>query len=276
MEYKSEEEFLKNYNKFDYDLMGMTTDILILSVSNAKNTNYRKLGEKSFSVLLVKRKNFPFKDKWCLPGGFLNLNLDLEENAREILQRETNLHNIYIEQLFTFGGLNRDPRLRVVSTSYMALIDKERLDEEVCADARWFNIDLSEDGDIVTCRLTCEDEVVVFKVKKVLKEMTTDKYKFEIIQNDSIAFDHPLIIIAGIERLKNKIEYTDIVFNMMPPLFTLGELKQVYEVILNKKLLDPAFRRIISSKVEKTDKIQTGGGHRPSVLYRYLSKAERK
>lgn len=69
--------------------------------------------------------------------------------------------------------------------------------------------------------------------------------------------------------MKNKIEYTDIVFDMIPELFTLGELQQVYEVILGKKLLDQAFRRIIDDKVEKTDKMRTGGGHRPSYLYKY-------
>lgn len=102
--------------------------------------------------------------------------------------------------------------------------------------------------------------------------MTTDRYKFEIKENDSIAFDHPLVIWSGIERLKNKINYTDIVFNMMPDLFALGDLQQVYEVILNKKLLDPAFRRIIAGKVEKTDKVKTGLGHRPSALFKYKKK----
>lgn len=109
-------------------------------------------------------------------------------------------------------------------------------------------------------------------MSKTLKESTTDRYKFDIVKNDSIAFDHPLVIVSGIERLKNKIMYTDIVFNMIDEYFTLGELQQVYEVILNKKLLDPAFRRIIANKVEKTDKIKTGEGHRPSVLFKYKGK----
>ena len=74
------------------------------------------------------------------------------------------------------------------------------------------------------------------------------------------------------ERLRNKLEYTDIVFNMMPELFTLGELQKVYEIILGKKLLDPAFRRIIADKVEKTEFVKTGAGHRPSVLFRYKKK----
>lgn len=271
MEYKTEAEFLKAYDKNQYETLSMTTDILILSVSNGRSENYRKLSQKFFSILLVKRNSFPFKDKWCLPGGFLDVNKELEDNAREILAKETNLHNIFLEQLYTFGAVDRDPRLRVVATSYMALIDKERLNQKVCPNAKWFNINVSEENNVVTCNLESDDEVITFKIKKTLKELTTDRYKFEIIENTQLAFDHPLIILSGIERLKNKIEYTDIVFNMMPPLFTLGELKQVYEVILNKKLLDPAFRRIIASKVEKTNEVQTGGGHRPSVLYRYVS-----
>ncbi len=112
-------------------------------------------------------------------------------------------------------------------------------------------------------------ETIKFKIGKTLKEKTTDRYKFEVLSNEKLAFDHPLVIAAGISRLKNKIEYTDIVFNMMPEYFTLGELQQVYEVILGKKLLDPAFRRIIADKVQKTEKMKTGGGHRPSVLFKY-------
>ena len=275
MEYKSESEFLAHYDKNAYEKLSMTTDVVIFSVSNKKSDNYRKLNKKYFSVLLVKRKNYPFKDMWCLPGGFLDLNLELEENARNILKRETNIQDIYIEQLYTFGGLNRDPRLRVVATSYMALIDKERLNQEVYENADWFDLFVNEQNDIVEITLDNGKEKLSFKIRKTLKEMTTDRYKYEVIENKSLAFDHPLIILTGLERLKNKIEYTDIVFNMMPPLFTLGELKQVYEIILNKKLLDPAFRRIIATKVEKTDELQTGGGHRPSVLYRYKANANK-
>ena len=266
---------MAHYDKNAYEKLSMTTDIVIFSVSNKKSDNYRKLNKKYFSVLLVKRKNYPFKDMWCLPGGFLDLNLELEENARNILKRETNIQDIYIEQLYTFGGLNRDPRLRVVATSYMALIDKERLNQEVYENADWFDLFVNEQNDIVEITLDNGKEKLKFKIRKTLKELTTDRYKFEVIENKSLAFDHPLIILTGLERLKNKIEYTDIVFNMMPPLFTLGELKQVYEIILNKKLLDPAFRRIIATKVEKTDELQTGGGHRPSVLYRYKANANK-
>ena len=266
--YNSEEEFLKNYDSSVFEKLSMTTDIIIFSVSDEEVNNYRKLSNKKFSVLLVKRNDYPFKDKWCLPGGFVNIDEDLEDAPVRILANETNIHNIYLEQLYTFGSVNRDPRMRIVSTSYMALIDKNRLNEKLNSNASWFNIEYYEEDNIVNVTLIGE-EIITFKIKKTLKDLTTDRYKFEVIENDKLAFDHPLVILSGIERLKNKIAYTDIVFNMMPEYFTLGELQQVYELILNKKLLDPAFRRIISSKVIKTDKIKTGEGHRPSYLFKY-------
>ena len=267
--YNSEEAFLKDYDSSVFEKLSMTTDILIMSVSNEDTGNYRKLSEKKFSILLVKRDNYPFKDKWCLPGGFVGIDETLDEAAKRVLKTETNLKDIYIEQLYTFSGIKRDPRMRVISTSYMALVDKNRLMDKLSANASWFNVFMLEDEKSYNVTLDNGIEEIKFVVGKKLRNKTTDRYDFNIIKNDKLAFDHPLVIVSGIERLKNKIEYTDIVFNMMPKYFTLGELQQVYEVILGKKLLDPAFRRIIANKVEKTDKVQTGGGHRPSALFRY-------
>ena len=269
MNYTSEEEFLKNYNSDCFEKLSMTTDILVVSISDEPTTNYRKTSKKYMSILLIKRDDYPFKDKWCLPGGFLDIKEDLEECPRRVLQRETNIKDIYLEQLYTFGSITRDPRMRIVSTAYIALIDKNKLDITLTKNASWFNVSYEEYDNIVEIYLDNGEERLKCKIKKTLKELTTDRYQFQIIENNDIAFDHPLVIWSGIERIKNKINYTDIVFNMMPEYFTLGELQQVYEVILNKKLLDPAFRRIIANKVVKTDKIKTGGGHRPSVLFKY-------
>lgn len=134
-QYKSEEEFLKNYDSSKFEKLSMTTDILIFSVADELQENYRKLNKKYFSILLVKRDNYPFKDKWCLPGGFINIDEDIEESAKRILANEANLNDIYLEQLYTFGNPNRDPRMRVVSTSYMALIDKNTLNQEISKNA---------------------------------------------------------------------------------------------------------------------------------------------
>ena len=269
--YSSEKEFLENYDVTKFDRLSMTSDILLVSVSNQDSTNYRKTSKKMVSILLVKRNDFPFKDKWCLPGGFLNPKTEtLDECAKNVLKRETNLSNIYLEQLYTFDDIKRDPRTRVVSTSYVALVDKNKLTNKLNKDASWFDItEIEEIDNIVKVTLYNGKEIIKFSIKKRLLEKTTDQYSFSVIENNCIAFDHPKIILAGIERIRNKINYTDIVFNMMPEYFTLGELQDVYEVILGKKLLAPAFRRIITSKVERTDKMLTGKGHRPSVLFKY-------
>ena len=268
-EYTSEEEFLKDYDSSSFEKLSMTADILVVSVSSKNSTNYRKTDKKMMSILLVKRNEYPYKDKWCLPGGFLEPQTEtFEECAQRVLKRETNLSHIYLEQLYTFDALDRDPRMRVISTSFVALVDKEKLTDKV-EHASWFDVVLFEEkNNVVELVLDNGEEILKLSIKKVLKETTTDRYNF-VVENKTLAFDHDKVILSGLERIKNKINYTDIVFNMMPEYFTLGELQQVYEVIQNKKLLDPAFRRIIADKVIKTDKMRTGEGHRPSYLFKY-------
>ncbi|MCH5167197.1 MAG: NUDIX hydrolase [Erysipelotrichales bacterium] len=268
-EYKTEKEFLDSYNKNDFDLLSVTADILVLSVSSYESDNYRKTDEKHMSVLLVKRDDYPFKNKWCFPGGFVGYDEDLDKAPARILKNETNLSDIYLEQLYTYGDPKRDPRMRIISTAYMALIDKNRLDCKLNESASWFDVKILDDGKIVDVFLNNGETEIKVKIEKILRDKTTDRYDFKVIENKDLAFDHAKVLLSGIERLRNKVNYTDIVFNMMPEYFTLGELQSVYEVILNKKLLDPAFRRIIEPKVQKTDKMRTGEGHRPSVLFKY-------
>lgn len=267
--YNSEEEFLKNYNPSKYPRFSVSTDIIILGVTTEKQNNYRKLNDKYFSVLLVKRKNYPYKDMWCLPGGFVKEDEDIKDAPIRILKDEAGLDDIYLEQLYTYGSVNRDPRMRVVATSYMALVDKSKYDASINQNASWFKVSRFDEDNLTTIILDNDIETIKFVIEKTLIEKTTDRYSFKIKENDGLAFDHPLIVLSALERLKGKVAYTDIVFNMMPEYFTLGELQQVYELILGKKLLDPAFRRIIADKVIKTEKMRTDGGHRPSILFKY-------
>lgn len=272
-EYKTEKEFLDNYNPNDYPPFALATDILIFGISSVDDDNYKKLDNKKMSILLIKRDTYPYKDKWCLPGGFVNIDEDLEDAPKRILKREAGIDNIYLEQLYTFGSVDRDPRMRVVTSTYMALIDKDKINQKINSNASWFDINnYVEDKDKIIICLSNGIDKIDFTIEKKLKELTTDRYSFKIENNKDLAFDNPLVIVSGYERLRNKLEYTDIVFNMMPEYFTLGELQKVYELILGKKLLDPAFRRIIADKVEKTNKIKTGEGHRPSILYKYKNK----
>ena len=205
-----------------------------------------------------------------MAGGFVKVDEDLDDAPARILKNETNVDDIYLEQLYTFGETKRDPRMRIISVSYMALVDKNRITKKLSENASWFDvISYETNGDKVDIILDNGESVIKFSISKKLKEHTTEIYSVEVIKNDMLAFDHAEVILTGLERLRNKKEYTDKVFNMMPELFTLGELQKVYEVILGKKLLDPAFRRIIADKVEKTDIMKTGGGHRPSYMFRY-------
>ena len=269
MEYKSEKEFLAAYNPDEFKRVSITADVLLLSVSSYESDNYRKTDEKHMSVLLIKRDTYPFKNKWCFPGGFVQYDENLDDAPARILKSETNLTDIYLEQIYTYGDTKRDPRMRVLSTAYMALVDKNKLVGKISDNASWFDIRILEENNIIDIFLRNGEKDITVKIKKVLREATTDRYDVEIVENKDLAFDHAKVLLSGIERLRNKVNYTDIVFNMMPEYFTLGELQTVYEVILNKKLLDPAFRRIIEPKVVKTDKMRTGEGHRPSVLFKY-------
>lgn len=268
--FKSESDFLEAYNPNKYERPSISVDVLIFSVSSEEVDDYRRTDKKKMSVLLVKRDNYPFKGKWCLPGGFVKIDENLDDAPKRILKEEANIDNVYLEQLYTFGDVHRDPRMRVIMTSYIALIDKNRIYDKIGSNASWFDVIIHEESeDVVDVVLSNGAENVSFKIKKILREQTTDRYSFKEVENSGLAFDNSVTILSGLERLKNKLEYTDIVFNMMPEVFTLGELQQVYEVILGKKLLDPAFRRIIADKVEKTSEMRTGGGHRPSALFKY-------
>lgn len=253
------------------NLVTMSSSIVIISVSDEDVNNYRKNSKKKMSILLIRKQDEPYKGRWSLPFGYLdNKKETLEECARKVLKDEINLSDIYIEQLYTFDNPNRDPQMRTISTSFISLVDKNRLKNSSNKNASWFDvINIEEKDSIVTITLSNNNEIIDFKIKKVLREKTTDRYEFIEHENKYLAFDDTIVILSGIERLKSKLNYTDIVFNMMPEYFTLGELQQVYEVILGKKLLDPAFRRIITNKVEKTNKMKTGGGHRPSALFKY-------
>jgi ADP-ribose pyrophosphatase YjhB (NUDIX family) len=268
--YSSEEEFLKHYDPNKYERLSMSTDILIFSVSDVIKNNYRKVNDKIMSILLVKRDNYPYKDRWCLPGGFLDPKTEtLLDCARRILKNETNLEDIYLEQLYTFDCLNRDPRTRVLSTTFMALIDKNELLNMINERASWFNIENVTDNDgLVTITLNNGKTNLKFSVKKTLISKTTNNYEYHKVKS-VLAFDHESVITCGMDRIRNKIQDTDIIFNLLPKYFTLGEVQRIYETILNKKLLDPAFRRIIANKVVKTNKLKTGEGHRPSYLFKY-------
>ncbi len=204
---------LKNYDPESFSKPSVTVDIAVCSFF-----------EDQLKVLLINRKFPPFRDSWAIPGGFLDLekNENLEKTANRVLLKETNIEKIYLEQLKTYGEPDRDPRMRVITIAYFALIAYEDIKNQ--------NIIAFDDA----------KDVQWFDLKKL---------------PDNLAFDHKKILNELLERLVGKISYTPIAFNLVSKEFTWGDLQKVYEVILSKKLITPNFRRKIKD-LYKIDKLK--------------------
>ena len=184
-------------------------------------------------VLLIQRKKAPFINDWALPGGFVDLAEDLTTAALRELEEETGVKNIFLEQLFTFGAPNRDPRGRTISVAYYGLVNLSEHPVKAASDAKnvaWFDLD----------------------------------------NLPKLAFDHANIIKAAIQRLRGKIRYQPIGFELLPPKFTLKELQQLYEKILGTKFNDRNFRtRIVKMGILKKMGKQQNVAHRPAILYAF-------
>ncbi len=282
----TEEQFMVTYDASKYERPFVTVDMLIFTVTEEETTNYRKLPEKVLRLLMIQRGDHPYIGQWALPGGFVQMDESLDEAALRELKEETNIDKIYMEQLYTWGDVNRDPRTRVISTSYMSLVDSSTLNikaSDDADDAKWFTVScklyqeqktVTEKGYVLQrlFRLSLSnDEDSLWAIVKVVKtvEGKVMKVEREVVETDGISFDHAKIIEYGLERLRNKIEYTDIAFSLMPEQFTLTQLQQVYEVILDKELLKANFRRKIADMVIETNEYTKDAGHRPSKLFRF-------
>ena len=269
----------------EYFKPSVTVDSIIFTIRDSQIENYRKLPEKKLEILLVKRAQEPYKDKWSLPGTFVSEKETLEEAVNRSLAEKTNIKDIYLEQLYTWGAPERDPRTRVISTSYMGLVDSENIQIKAgkyVEDIDRFDVQLKplkesnkekKNGyyktEEIEILLTNKDTVLKSKVK-VVKELVNGNLIIytQILQSD-LAFDHAKLLIYAIERLKNKVEYTTIAFNLMPERFTLTQLQQVYEILLDKPLLKANFRRKIADMVIETDEQEENAGHRPSKLFKF-------
>jgi hypothetical protein len=180
---------------------------------------------------------------------------------------------VYLEQLYTFSQPGRDPRTWVMSCSYMALIDSSRVHIEAGDDAQqaaWFKVTCrmcgSSDSGTKTWKLELvhEDIVLTAFLEKQENESFTQS---QILENKGLAFDHARIAAYGLERLRGKLKFTDLAIHLMPEYFTLTQLQQVYEVVLDQELPTAAFRRKAAALVKETDHFTENAGHRPSRLY---------
>ena len=263
----TEKEFLEQYCPGDYDTPSVSVDMMILAMDNS-------LG--SLRTLLVQRRNHPYIDCWALPGGFVGIDESAYEAACRELEEETGLKDIYLEQIYTMSQPDRDPRMRVIDIAYMALVPLKNVESMVRAgddakDALWFDIRMTEKSLI----FSNEERGIRIEYslkKKVFKNgvIKVKNYVPEAVGEEKLAFDHAQIILEGLMRLRNKAEYSDVVFNLMAKEFTLPDLQRVYEIILGKKLYKANFRDKIVDKVMLLDKKGISiTGRKSSALYRY-------
>lgn len=198
------------------------------------------LEERDLKVMLIQRDLPPFKNQWALPGGFVRTDETTEEAARRELQEETGLIQVFLEQLYTFSEMDRDPRERVVTVAYFALVRLSQHSFKASTDARdakWFAVD----------------------------------------DLPRLAFDHQRILLAAQQRLRAKVRYQPIGFNLLPRKFSLTKLQWMHEVILGHSLDKRNFRKKILSMniLKELDEVETGVAHRAAKLYRFNQKRYR-
>ena len=279
-----EKEFLKNYDASKFERPSVTNDVLIFTTEDKKEENSRKVPRKGLQVLLIKRDDYPYKGKWSVPGGFVKMDESLEEGALRKLKEKTGIENVYLEQLYTFGEVDRDPRTRIISIGNLALISKDSIiysENAENKETKWFWVDkILEKKEVSDNYITkkylltleCEDikinYEVIEKTERTLIRKTTKSYRFlEEESTEELAFDHYKILDLGIDRLRNKLEYTPIVFNLLPRLFTVKELQFVYEAIMGREILN--FRRKMGDMIIETEEKIEGKPFRPAQVFKF-------
>ena len=241
------------------------TSVVLFGILEESSSNYRKHSTKSLGVLLIRGKEGYFLPEYeCVEA------MDLDVQSLKAIENSAGLSDVYVEQLYTFSKVEGDTLF--INPCFLGLVSKNVIKEKLNNDCYWCNLKIEEKNDGYKCIIANKIDNFSFEISKKLKYHTTDRYKFGEINNGLLKENVGIILMSAFERLRNKVNYTDIVFNMMGNKFTLKELQNVYETIENKPLLDAAFRRIIADKVEETDEFLTGVGCRPSKIYRYKEK----
>jgi 8-oxo-dGTP diphosphatase len=219
---------MPSYDASEYERPSVTVDVVIFTIL-----------EQMLKVLLIKRKAWPYEDMWAIPGGFVNMDESLEQAAYRELAEETGIAggDVYLEQLYTFGDPNRDPRTRVITVAYFALVGADKINPQAASDA-------------------------------------ADVGWFSVYDLPPLAFDHAEILEYALTRLRYKLEYSAVGFQILPEKFTLRELQDAYEIILGTELDKGNFR----SKLRKTNVVEMIDGYRdtggrPARLYRFKDDA---
>ena len=216
--------------QYEYPRGAITVDCVVFA-----------LDDTELKILLIKRALEPYAGSWALPGGFVHLDETLDEAALRELREETGLEKVFLEQLYTFGAVKRDPRERVISVAYYALVNLSEHPVMAATDAcdvAWFGVN----------------------------------------DTPTLAFDHAEILKMALERLRSKVRYEPIGFELLPKKFTLTQLQKLYELVLEKEIDKRNFRKRVLGMdlLIETDEVEKDVAHRAARMYRFDERRYRK
>ncbi|AWN43057.1 NUDIX hydrolase [Methylobacterium durans] len=236
----SKTDFLADYDPAAYPRPALAVDLVLLGLRDGRP-----------AALLLKRTRHPHAGRWALPGGFVGLDETLDAAAERVLREKAGIAQTYLEQLYTFGALDRDPRMRIVSVAHLAL-----LPEQTFADA------LEGQPDLMVATLD------VPWTGETGGPISALSRRGETLP---LAFDHADMLALAVLRLRGKLDYSDVGFALLPEQFTLRQLQDVHEAILATPLNKPAFRRRMLDRgwLAPTGTREAGTSFRPAELYRF-------
>jgi 8-oxo-dGTP diphosphatase len=232
----NEAEFLEHYDPAAYEPLSVAVDLVLTTVVDGAP-----------AALLVRRAEHPHLGRWSLPGGFVKPDESLDDAAHRVLATRAHMEGAWVEQLYSFGAVDRDPRMRIVSVAYFALLPADR-----------FAAALKASPDLMLAR-------IVVAAGEPVAALAPDGAALPL------AFDHADILGLAMLRLRGKLDYSGVAFALLPERFTLRALQDVHEAILGTPLNKPAFRRRMLDRgwLEPTGERETGASFRPAELFRY-------
>ncbi len=232
-----ERSFLQTYVPGAFERPSLAVDIVVLSVV-----------DQQLQALVLERNDHPRQGRWMLPGGFVGIDESLHDAARRLLRDNGGLSDVYIEQLYTFGDPARDPRMRIVSVSYYALVDAKRLRDSGLG-ARFRRVRVPWPGETGGPVDALDDRGRAL----------------------DLAFDHCDVLGMAVKRIRGKLDYTPIGLQLLPERFTLRQLQHVHETVLATTVNKDSFRRrmLASGQLEAAGEREQAVGHRPAELYRF-------
>jgi len=261
---QTEQQFLSEYDDSMYRKANNTVDMLLFTIRNG-----------NLQLLLIKRRNHPWINRWALPGGFVNYDEDLDTAVLRELKEETNVSDTaYFRQLYTLGKVDRDPRSRTISTAYLSLSPEENLKDVRGGDdarqAAWFQVEKktirqSENQRISRLSLKGETEICYEITEKVKANYICRSSK--LLSEDELAADHIKLVNMAIDQLRSNAISSGLLFNLLPETFTLKEVQTAYEAVSGLKVDTPNFRRGIVSRLTATGQYRQG--RKAAMLYRF-------